>query len=772
MIGRTALWPCISRPFSRILVLVLFHYALLSAVVHVSYSHKLGTHAMLDGSSSAAEFGFLMLQNTSRKSLFSLFPPQIQAEAVVQTLASTASRFRLGAFSSLLDDSRTSGVAARTPDITGTTASPRVSSDLLRRLFADGDDGNNWSGAKTLESDAKVATDEAGLQATLNPSDTYEGQWQFKTGLQQLCGNCTSPELEPDIGFPIQFPHPHDSSASTSDSADTSKRKMFALNARITNLRVDMQDPKNANVSTMIQHSNFPSSLQGFFSRIFAPAAAAGAELMYIVNGVQVLRDGRYSSDNSMYVYWTGVYFNESSVAVMIGAPARAYIDGFKAGIDSLESMVNLWTAYATQLEAEFSRSRTPAAAAAPFEHPHACSFLGAFKFSKTGEWTDKYLPAEFTSQPYATSKNPNSKDGDAEEYVSIFQVEGEFESYRTAACPLIHVVFAGESFVAETFMVRATIYAIILSVSALFQLHAIVRQMKHASSSTAASRLSILTIGTQTMLDAYCCLFHLMTALMIPSLFSVFSALAFLQFLLFSIFEMRTMLSAHRAQQGNGGNEGWGVFRFEAGGLYSRFYMILIFGIVFMYNLGSVFWRVVMVLYCFWIPQIVSSIWSNLRRPLDPQYIVTMSVSRLVLPGYFLLLESNFLEVEPNPYIFLVIVLIVAVQGAILLLQYQKGPRFFVPDRMLPARYSYYRPLPQADVEAADGGDGPDGAGTGAAAAHTCVICMQEIEHAHIGTPRIMVTPCNHLFHSECLQQWMDINLVCPTCRAPLPES
>jgi hypothetical protein len=48
------------------------------------------------------------------------------------------------------------------------------------------------------------------------------------------------------------------------------------------------------------------------------------------------------------------------------------------------------------------------------------------------------------------------------------------------------------------------------------------------------------------------------------------------------------------------------------------------------------------------------------------------------------------------------------------------------------------------------------------------CVICMLEvdIDHARLR----MVTPCNHFFHPECLQRWMDVKMECPTCRGALP--
>ena len=54
-----------------------------------------------------------------------------------------------------------------------------------------------------------------------------------------------------------------------------------------------------------------------------------------------------------------------------------------------------------------------------------------------------------------------------------------------------------------------------------------------------------------------------------------------------------------------------------------------------------------------------------------------------------------------------------------------------------------------------------------GACQADICPICMAGIEDLETGC---MVTPCDHVFHDECLQQWMDIKMECPTCRAALP--
>lgn len=47
-----------------------------------------------------------------------------------------------------------------------------------------------------------------------------------------------------------------------------------------------------------------------------------------------------------------------------------------------------------------------------------------------------------------------------------------------------------------------------------------------------------------------------------------------------------------------------------------------------------------------------------------------------------------------------------------------------------------------------------------------TCSICMCDIEYPG---DDYMITPCDHVFHSECLKKWMDIKPECPVCRSPL---
>ncbi len=90
------------------------------------------------------------------------------------------------------------------------------------------------------------------------------------------------------------------------------------------------------------------------------------------------------------------------------------------------------------------------------------------------------------------------------------------------------------------------------------------------------------------------------------------------------------------------------------------------------------------------------------------------------------------------------------------LLAQHYRGPRFFVPRRFRPDKYDYYRRVPMHPTDAPD-----------------CAICMMPVAGPDATGPaaaRVM-TPCDHVFHRECLRQWMDIKMECPVCRRPIPD-
>ncbi|KAJ9562917.1 hypothetical protein OSB04_008077 [Centaurea solstitialis] len=259
------------------------------------------------------------------------------------------------------------------------------------------------------------------------------------------------------------------------------------------------------------------------------------------------------------------------------------------------------------------------------------------------------------------------------------------------------------------------------------------------------AAKVSILMIGQQAIMDAYLCLLHLTAGILVESLFNAFATAAFFKFVVFSIFEMRYLLAIWKASRPMNNGEGWEAMRRELSVLYSRFYGILLGDICGLYFF-----------YCIPFGSRKSSriLFVIQEKPLHPHYILGMSLTRMAIPLYVFGCPHNFMRIEPDKNWCITLVLLVGFQAATLILQHYLGSRWFIPHQILPEKYCYFRRVNQESNNATD-----------------CVICMTAIDLAHHSND-CMVTPCDHFFHSGCLQRWMDIKMECPTCRRSLPPA
>ncbi|KAF4675802.1 hypothetical protein FOL47_007228 [Perkinsus chesapeaki] len=115
-------------------------------------------------------------------------------------------------------------------------------------------------------------------------------------------------------------------------------------------------------------------------------------------------------------------------------------------------------------------------------------------------------------------------------------------------------------------------------------------------------------------------------------------------------------------------------------------------------------------------------------------------------------------LPTAPNSAEATLIVCLQVAQVAIMWAQAKFGPRSFVPWICLPHVYNYYRAIPPVQDEELG--------------APECVICMNDIDLSETQDPELrpVITPCDHIFHAGCLEQWMDVKMECPTCRGELP--
>lgn len=245
------------------------------------------------------------------------------------------------------------------------------------------------------------------------------------------------------------------------------------------------------------------------------------------------------------------------------------------------------------------------------------------------------------------------------------------------------------------------------------------------------------------------------------------------------------------------------------AGTLYSRFYFILLVFIIT--SLIATTWPfkyrviyeycVVFMFYSVWVPQIYRNITKGFRKSFLWSFMLGTSFLRLMPLYYVCLYRKNVVDHHYDPVLALSVTVWISVQLLVMGLQKIFGARFFLPRGYLPILYDYHPVLYHGDVESDLGIDiaqtmseqtqpisdrEPLLKRPVARPNVDCAICMNPVELVILskenpGTSgesaalllarqKYMVTPCQHVFHTECLERWMRTRLQCPICRNPLP--
>ncbi|CDS07323.1 hypothetical protein LRAMOSA01272 [Lichtheimia ramosa] len=368
-----------------------------------------------------------------------------------------------------------------------------------------------------------------------------------------------------------------------------------------------------------------------------------------------------------------------------------------------------------------------------------------------------------------------------------------------------------------EKFYNKSIHYATMATLVALVQIFSLINQMEYTSTPSSVSNVSYWTIAMQAMMDGHLCLLHLTTGVVVESVFMPFAAAAFFNFILVSVFSMRYLLLIWRIQRpentrpapsttattednpNSNVNEQRTILPLatnrgrsmvsendsprDVSILYYRLYVLLLLGLFIFYQTAarSAFVQNIIIgtlgfaFYSFWVPQIIRNVLRGCRKPLSRRYVITMSITRLAIPLYFYGCPHNLIAHETSPLVWF-LALYVGLQAFILYLQDVLGPRFFVSERFLPQTYNYHPIIPPSDEENASG----VAAENGGALPRDCAICMLPVDTSGTGPPGLhvlgraqyMLTPCQHLFHTECLEKWMRIKLECPVCRSYLPAS
>lgn len=452
------------------------------------------------------------------------------------------------------------------------------------------------------------------------------------------------------------------------------------------------------------------------------------------IEGDLVLRNGVYSTDDHLKFMLQGVYMNDIGVAFVVANPAgNPYLDDISFVLSPNASLAESFQNASNSALESYAQSNNT---------NDLCFMTILFQMSPvSADWNEKY------EEYYNNFYRHRTYDSDESSLPAPkYTMKGFFLS------PNCNFTLEFEAATIEfaEYYAKAVNYVVVVSLFSVIEVLALIKQMEYTSTQSGATKVSLLTIGQQAMMDSYLCLIHLITGIYVERVFSAFITAAFFKFVAFSIFEMRYLLSIWKARRPQAFAEFTTMGR-EVGMLYARFYSLLLAGFILLYFLNGLFIVFLFLMYSFFVPQILWNAYRGTAKALLPQYVLAVAVGRAFIPLYFFGCPVNFIHAEPDFTASIYLVIWISFQVLVLFLQDFLGPRFFIPNSLLPPKYDYRRHFVPRNIE-----EPVD-----------CVICMSPIEMQHRD---YMVTPCDHVFHAHCLLQWLDHKLECPTCRGALP--
>ena len=282
------------------------------------------------------------------------------------------------------------------------------------------------------------------------------------------------------------------------------------------------------------------------------------------------------------------------------------------------------------------------------------------------------------------------------------------------------------------------------------------------------------------------------------------FGIVSALYFICYTALELRLLIMVYRARYYDLLIYNQNLFRKKICMFYLIFYGSILFSYIY---IREILIKYNLILFTsFWLFQIIYSTIYRLKPSYSKKYILISSINKIFIAVYLKGNKYNFLELKPNYFKIVIIVFIISVECIILILQKNVSTQILIPKKFRKTGFNYYRDHVDITKHISQNRD--------------CVICLDSLIDDNINDnddnkndniinngnykkvknnifmknkilklfyfkikqfleslknenvkKKYMITPCDHVFHTVCLEKWMELKNECPYCRQKIPS-
>ena len=348
-------------------------------------------------------------------------------------------------------------------------------------------------------------------------------------------------------------------------------------------------------------------------------------------------------------------------------------------------------------------------------------------------------------------------------------------------------IYFTSKAYGIQKYPIKILNYSILLTFAAFIEIYFSTKFLVIINENVQmALNIDLITVFIQIMWTALICGVNFFLSLTYEPLTYEYGMPSMIYFTLFSIFLLRILFIGWKSRYIELLFNDMAQFRKKLFRFYLTFYCLLLCTLV---SIKLWYTYFIMTFFLFggtWIFQIYYSAKKGTKPPMPYSYIFITSLFKMLIPIYLKAYNNNIFSLRPSYLKVFICISFVFIEAIIVSLQKLLGPKFFIPEKYREQVFDYYKSAEEI----------PDNFKN-----NECVICLENLDNLSINNQDeddeifkttgnyieklammiqkwnkkknnkpYMKTPCGHIFHTKCLETWLEIKNECPYCRQKIP--